>query len=275
MKKSKEAIRSELRSLARLKRVKYLRVVDDTMGPADLRDFCAALEEEGCRLPWTTFARADAMRPGIPSLLGRSGCRSVQIGIESCDDAVLEAMNKRATASLYRQVLGELAGAGVSTRATLIMGHPGETPRSIENTVGFLNGLKYDGPGSFEFAFAPFFLLPLAPIYEPEMRRRYRLEGYMQQWRHAGMSSEDVPRHMVEAFMALDDHVFFIYVGDDVMPAMPPEDVREIKATRQKARRLQLAAKLAGGPPGADFSRLVDELARMHGAVPDPVMAPG
>jgi anaerobic magnesium-protoporphyrin IX monomethyl ester cyclase len=267
MRKSKEAIRQELRSLARLERVKFLRIVDDTMGPGDFRDFCAAMEEERCGLPWTTFARADALKPGVPETLRRANCRSVQIGIESCDDGVLRAMNKRATAEMYRRTLGELAQAGIGTRATLIMGHPGETAQSIENTVKFLNELKYEGPGSFEFAFAPFFLLPLSPIYEPEARRHYGLEGYMQNWRHATMSSEDVPRRMVDAFMAIGDRVFFVYVGDDVMPAMPPGTVKRIKAARQKARKLQLAARLSGQPPGGDFARLMDEL--RHLCVPE------
>jgi hypothetical protein len=140
------------------------------------------------------------------------------------------------------------------------MGHPGETEATADATVEFLNTLNYDGEGTFEFLFAPFFLIPLSPIYEPAARQAFELCGYMGTWSHRSLSSDDIPRLMRKAFLGISDQVFYTYVDDDVLPPLPANMVRRVKVLRQRARKLQLEAELEGRPPSDEFGTLLHQL---------------
>jgi radical SAM superfamily enzyme YgiQ (UPF0313 family) len=204
--------------------------------------------------------RADAIKDDLPTRLYRSHCTNVSVGIESGDDSVLAAMNKRATSELYRTTIASLSNAGVSIRASLIIGHPGETEETFNNTMKFLNTLDCSGPGIFSFLFAPFFLVPLSPNYEPEMRARFELSGYLGKWKHKTMSSDDMPRLIQEAFFKTEENAFHDYFGDNVLSGYPRNTLRRIMTLRQQARKLQARSQIDGTTLPPAFDNLIDQL---------------
>jgi hypothetical protein len=92
-------------------------------------------------------------------------------------------------------------------------------------------------PGSLSWSIYPFILVPLSPIYEPEQRQRYKLDGYMLDWQHETMGTETAHNAIKQAIMALNDSAP-IYRDDnlDMLEALDP-------VTRKKffRARLQLA----------------------------------
>ncbi len=98
------------------------------MNARRLRDVCRAIIDLDLGIPWTTFSRADAIDRENAGLLRESGCQSVQLGLESGDNAILANMNKKETTGQYFEALSALNEAGVNVRASFIAGYPAAYP---------------------------------------------------------------------------------------------------------------------------------------------------
>jgi len=113
--------------------IRQVRVGDDncTASLARLEALCGIMAEH--RLKWRASCRT---RPGgadVFRLMAGSGCLEVNLGIESADQAVLEALHKSATVECGEQAVENATAAGIrSVRALFMMGTPGETPRTLD-----------------------------------------------------------------------------------------------------------------------------------------------
>jgi len=67
-----------------------------------------------------------------------SGCVNVNFGIESCSDKILEIMGKRITAEQNIKALDLCKKNGVFSIIGLVIGMPGETEQTIEETISAL-----------------------------------------------------------------------------------------------------------------------------------------
>lgn len=252
-------IREELSRLKRVRnRIRFLRFVDDTLSTAQLRELCRLMLELHLELPWTSFARADSITPEIAALLRAAGCQSVQLGLESGDDTILHNMNKRVTSEKYLEILGFLNRAGVNVQASFIVGFPGETPETVANTLRFLERVPTAGEGLFEYAVAPFIVLPLSPVHRAKQRRRFGLEGVGFNWQHRTMSSDDVPQYVAQLLFAPKNDVFARYPGDEFNPDIPPNLLKEILRVRRDLKRLEISA--AAPTAGQDLWQRMEEL---------------
>ncbi|MGH9657031.1 MAG: B12-binding domain-containing radical SAM protein, partial [Bryobacteraceae bacterium] len=98
----KSAVRmaAEWRHYASTLRLDYITCLDSlfTMPRARLHDFCRALIDEGPRVKWICYARADDLADeAIARLMKEAGVHQVQIGLESGDPGQLDNMDKACT----------------------------------------------------------------------------------------------------------------------------------------------------------------------------------
>ncbi|MDE6543308.1 MAG: radical SAM protein [Muribaculaceae bacterium] len=104
---------------------------------------CHVMRRHG--LLWGCQARADAITPAIAAMLARSGCRYVDIGVESFDDRILAYIRKGETAADIRRAVRLLAESGVSVKLNILIGSsPLETPRTVANTFREVRRLPVD-----------------------------------------------------------------------------------------------------------------------------------
>jgi len=195
---SVETVRRELRELAALG-VRNVVFVDDTFNVPVKRfkEICTMLAEEQLDLSWYSYFRCSNARDDETfDLAAESGCAGVFLGVESADNGVLENMRKLAQDSQYRDGILKFEERGITTFAAIIVGFPGETERSIETTVEFLNELQ----PSFWRA-QPWWGNPRSPIYLD--RERFGIEGERYDWRHDTMTSEDAARYCDVMFDAV------------------------------------------------------------------------
>jgi ribosomal protein S12 methylthiotransferase len=84
----------------------------------------------------------------------RKLCRYLDIPIQHCDDAVLEAMNRRGDSKLLRNMIGAAREIvpDIALRTSLIVGFPGETPRRFENLLAFVRETRFDHLGVFPYS---------------------------------------------------------------------------------------------------------------------------
>lgn len=71
--------------------------------------------------------------------LSRSGCSMIFIGIESGSDVMLERMNKPQDLSKLITVVQQLHDVGIECRATIMVGFPGETWKTVDETARILS----------------------------------------------------------------------------------------------------------------------------------------
>ena len=197
---------------------KFIRFVDDNfrLGKNDLNDVCKRFIDEGIDMKWMSFIRASTLDQTDPILLKKSGCIETQIGIESADPSILKNMNKSADPGMYFRVISKLLDVGINCSCCFIIGFPGETQDSFQNTIDFIESIPKDThKGIFSWSIYPFILAPLSPIYEIEKRAKYGLHGYMNKWRHSTMSSDQAYLKIKEAFLTIEK-ASPIYSGDNL-----------------------------------------------------------
>lgn len=130
------------------------------LGPAE--KFVDALLAADLPIHWNASVRTDLFgRPDVPyqdrlrvaSKFKESGVVSLGYSLESGNDEILEAMNKRVKAEYFGEQVRVLREADIISTTSLVFGYPQETPETIAETMGMCLDLGvYPSPG---------FLLPL------------------------------------------------------------------------------------------------------------------
>jgi radical SAM superfamily enzyme YgiQ (UPF0313 family) len=77
-------------------------------------------------------------------LMAQVGCREISLGFESGSDRMLESFRKRFKAEEVRTVARMFADAGIFRRGFLMLGGPGESRESVEESLSFADSLHLD-----------------------------------------------------------------------------------------------------------------------------------
>lgn len=113
-----------------------VRLVDE-LQMADRGRFIELCESMGrLGLKWRTHTRADLLlrNRDLLSLAHDSGLVELAIGVENPDDGVLKLVNKGVTAAQCAEAVQAIKDAGIKTKCYFIIGLPGETWETVENT---------------------------------------------------------------------------------------------------------------------------------------------
>ena len=192
-------VERELEDLARMG-VRRVAFIDDTFNVPVRRfkELCRMMVRRDFGIEWFSYFRCGhAREPEVYDLMHAAGCRGVLLGIESADDQVLVNMDKRATSAAYRYGIEQLRKRGIFVHASLVIGFPGETERSIRNTIDFLN---QTGPDTF--AVNHWYYLHSTPIHHRAADFDLRGQGYV--WSHRTMDSDRAMEAADEIFASVE-----------------------------------------------------------------------
>jgi radical SAM superfamily enzyme YgiQ (UPF0313 family) len=91
-------------------------------------------------LSWFGFVRFEPVLedPEFVRQLAESGCRMLQLGLESGSQVVLDTLRKGITLEGAIKILENLYRAGISSYVYIMLGTPGETEADAEMTLSFL-----------------------------------------------------------------------------------------------------------------------------------------
>ncbi|MBD0259306.1 MAG: radical SAM protein, partial [Cytophagales bacterium] len=176
------AVEKELFQLHR-RGVKNIVFIDDTFNiPAKrFQELCKMMIRNNFGFSWFSYFRCGNVRSKETyDLMKESGCAGVFLGIESADDGVLVNMNKGTDVKQYLYGIEQLNLRGIPSFASFIAGFPGETDRSIENNIRFLNSAA---PTFYRAE--PFWYNQRAPIHHSAAQ--FELEGDGYRWKHKTM----------------------------------------------------------------------------------------
>ena len=223
------SIVDEIRTVPEIDGMRRVYFTDDNLFVHKRRaiELCGALIESGMRIKWRGMFRLSVVDEEVAEWMARSGCVEVLLGVESGDQEILSAMTKRTKPGDILRAVGALNKYGVSTKNMLIVGFPGETEKSVRNTVDVLNAYPTDGPGVHRVMFFTFAVLPLAEIASAKNRQLHNLRGYGYHWSHNTMDSKRAAELMAWAQDSLKPELSPPYVLE--VPEHPGLDIEQIK----------------------------------------------
>lgn len=120
--------------------------VDNTFNlpPSYAKEICRKLIDHGLKIRWWSILYPKDVDKELVGLMARAGCEQVSVGFESGSERMLKNMNKRFTPEEVRQISEMLFEHGMRQMGFLLLGSPGETRESVEESLVFADSLKLD-----------------------------------------------------------------------------------------------------------------------------------
>ena len=139
-----DLIMEEIRYLIGRFGISHFSFWDDTMGSSrrKLGELCQAMIEARLGVTWECSTRIDLLDDQVLSLLGRAGCISLALGVESGSDRVLKAMKKGVDTKTIRQRLALARRHGMQIVALFMMGLPYEDADDIRGTMRLMQDIR-------------------------------------------------------------------------------------------------------------------------------------
>jgi anaerobic magnesium-protoporphyrin IX monomethyl ester cyclase len=251
-------VEEELNEICELGQVTTLTFIDDTFNVPKTRfnQMLRMMIANGYGFRWNAFYRCDHGDAETIDLMADAGCEGVFLGVESGSDEMLARMNKTARRAHYLRAIPQLRDRGILTNASVIVGFPGETQRSVEETISLLEEARPDFYGANLW-----FCDQKTPVWS--RRAEYAIEGAGLDWRHATMSSSEAFDWIERMFLSIDRSVWLPEDGFELWSVfylqrygMDRQQVREFARSFNAAVREKL---LSGKSPAAN-SPIVAEL---------------
>lgn len=132
-----------------------------TLNRHHLLDVCGEITRRSLDIGWECLSRVDTMDAQVAEGMKRAGCIGVFFGIESGNDSVLSIMKKRITTTQAQRAVHAAKAAGLKVGAFFIVGYPGESNKTVLDTVRFASGLPLD-----YLSFTLPYPIPGTPLYE-------------------------------------------------------------------------------------------------------------
>ena len=120
--------------------------VDNTFNlPQDYaEELCRALIQAAIGINWWCIVYPKWVDRRLVELMAKAGCRQVSFGFESGSTQVLRSLNKQFQADEVRAISEMFRDAGIERRGFLLLGGPGETKDTVEESLDFADSLKLD-----------------------------------------------------------------------------------------------------------------------------------
>ena len=128
-------------------------------------DFCRELEEQNIKLKWSCLSRVNLVDEELLTKMKAAGCTYVGYGIESASQEMLNAMKKGCTVEQQKKALKLTKKLKLNTYPTFIIGTPGETEETVQESIDFCKEL---GLIPEFFFMTPF---PMSTLYDYAMER--------------------------------------------------------------------------------------------------------
>ncbi|HET9481876.1 MAG TPA: lipid biosynthesis B12-binding/radical SAM protein [Candidatus Polarisedimenticolia bacterium] len=131
-----EMVAEELAELS-ARGARYVSIVDSVFNssPRHVVETCEAILQRGVRIQWGCFLRPQGLTTGQMRIMARAGLTHIEFGSDSFSDRVLEAYCKNLRFDEIHRAAELAAAEKVAQCHFLILGGPGETEETIEETL--------------------------------------------------------------------------------------------------------------------------------------------
>jgi radical SAM PhpK family P-methyltransferase len=193
-------VERQLDAIAELGTVSTLTFIDDTFNvpKGRFKEILRLMIDKNYGFRWSSFFRSDHGDDETIELMAQAGCEGVFLGIESGCDSMLQLMNKTARKKDYSRALHKLNEVGISSYASFIVGYPGETLDSVQETIDFI---EENRPSYYRAQL--YYLDPATPVWRD--REKFQIVGEGFEWAHPTMTSEQACDQMDRMFLTIQN----------------------------------------------------------------------
>jgi radical SAM superfamily enzyme YgiQ (UPF0313 family) len=126
---------------------RQINLADDlfTANPDHCYAICEEIARRGLKIRWSSFARVDTVSEALLVQMRAAGCHAVSFGMESGNAAILKRVRKKISLAQAREAVAICRRAGMEAYASFILGLPGETPETLQETMTFARRLGEQG----------------------------------------------------------------------------------------------------------------------------------
>ena len=202
---SPQRVYDVMKHLSEVYGVKHLQFVDDLFVAHNGRvaEFSRLLIANKIDMTWSCTARVNTVKPDTLALMKEAGCWEISFGLESGSDWLLDEMKKSQRVETAVQAVNWTHDAGIRVKGLLMLGYPGETQKTIDETKEFVKSIPLTTMNLSKFT--PY---PGSPIY----RKLYgasiieedwdRLNGMNFVYQAEGFTEEELDREYKEIITA-------------------------------------------------------------------------
>ncbi|MBW1768535.1 MAG: radical SAM protein [Deltaproteobacteria bacterium] len=182
--KSLDVLHDELKRIKELALVKHVRFTDDnfTANKVRLKKVLEMMLQESFGFSWSCYARVSALTPELLKLMKQAGCVFMDLGIESGSQPILDNMDKRLNKGEALETIKMINDQGIVIRGSFIIGYPGETEATFNETVDFIIESKMP-------YFQPYLFTYSNRALVNRESEQFKLEGLGLSWQHATMNA--------------------------------------------------------------------------------------
>jgi radical SAM superfamily enzyme YgiQ (UPF0313 family) len=112
--------------------------------PSYAKELCREIIQTTIEISWWAIIYAKWVDSELVGLMARAGCRQISLGFESGSRQMLRTLNKRFAPEEIRTVATMFQEAGVERIGFLLLGGPGETKETVEESLSFADSLSLD-----------------------------------------------------------------------------------------------------------------------------------
>jgi radical SAM superfamily enzyme YgiQ (UPF0313 family) len=136
----------EIKMLQRDFGIKEISFYDDTFTTYKhkVQEFCRQIIEEKIDLTWVCFARVDFIDGETLMLMKKAGCHQIMYGIESGNEQILKNIKKMTSMDKAKEMVALTKKIGIECRTAFMLGNPGETEETMQQTLDFAKKLDPD-----------------------------------------------------------------------------------------------------------------------------------
>jgi radical SAM superfamily enzyme YgiQ (UPF0313 family) len=126
--------------------VRHFYFVDNTFNlPSSYaKEICRKLIDQDLDITWLSILYPMHVDKELVVHMARAGCDQVSMGFESGSERILKNMNKRFTPGEVRRISEMFSEQGIRQMGFLLLGSPGETKESVEESLVFADSLNLD-----------------------------------------------------------------------------------------------------------------------------------
>jgi len=159
---SPQRVYDTMKHLSDIYGIKHLQFVDDLFVAHNARvvEFSKLLIANKLDMTWSCTARVNTVKPETLALMKEAGCWEISFGLESGSDWLLERMKKSQRVDTAIQAVKWTHEAGIRVKGLLMLGYPGETRQTINETKEFVKNIPLTTMNLSKFT--PY---PGSPIY--------------------------------------------------------------------------------------------------------------
>lgn len=105
---------------------------------------CALLNDHPLGVEWGCMGHVSTVDREMLRAMSKAGCRAIKFGIETANQGILQAASKGMTPLIAKKAVKMANEVGIRTHATFVFGLPGETKKTILQTIRFVKELRPD-----------------------------------------------------------------------------------------------------------------------------------